>query len=95
MSAILITLKIEIMEKILLNIEKRLSAIEKMLAVNKTVLTFQEAADYSGLSRSYLYKLTSKGIIPHFKPEGKMIYFERTQLEKWLLRNPIYHLENE
>ena len=42
-----------------------------------------------------IIKLTSKGIIPHFKPEGKMIYFERTQLEKWLLRNPIYHLENE
>jgi excisionase family DNA binding protein len=51
---------------------------------NKTVLTFDEVAEYTGLSRSYLYKLTSSGQIPHFKPRSKMLYFNRLELEEWL-----------
>lgn len=55
----------------------------------KKVLTFKEAAIYSGRSSSNLYKLTSAGEIPHSKPEGKMIYIDREELENWMLRNPI------
>jgi excisionase family DNA binding protein len=55
----------------------------------KKVLTFKEAAIYSGRSLSNLYKLTSAGEIPHSKPEGKMIYLDREELERWMLRNPI------
>jgi len=66
---------------------QKLSAIETMLAGQKSVLTFDEAARYTGLSRSYLYKLTSTGKIPHYKPNGKMIYFDRLQLDEYLLKN--------
>ena len=31
-------------------------------------------------SRSYLYKLTASGNIPHSKPNGKMIFFEKRKL---------------
>lgn len=55
----------------------------------KRVLTFKEAAIYSGRSSSNLYKLTSAGGIPHSKPESKMIYIDREELENWMLRNPI------
>lgn len=51
----------------------------------KAVLTFQEVLEYTGFSASYLYKLTSLGLIPHNKPRGKMIFFNRLELEKWLL----------
>ena len=27
--------------------------------------------------------------IPHFKPFGKTLYFNRLELESWLLQNPI------
>lgn len=55
----------------------------------KEILTAEEAAKYLGVSRSYLYKLTMKKLIPHFKPMGKMCYFNRRELEAWLQTNRI------
>ena len=66
---------------------ERLDRLEKMLAGQKEVLTFDETCDYTGISRSYLYKLTSSGKIPHSKPNGKMLFFEKHKLVEWLLRN--------
>ena len=66
---------------------ERLDRIEKLIRANKTVLTFDEAVDYTGISRSYLYKLTAKGDVPFSKPRGKLIYFSREKLDKWLLSN--------
>jgi len=70
-----------------LKIEERLDRIERLIISNKKVLTFDEACDYTGLSRSYLYKLTSSGVIPHSKPNGKVIFFDKEKLNKWLLKN--------
>ncbi len=72
-----------------LSIEQRLLNIETLLTATKTVLTIDEACNYTGFARSFMYKLTSAGKIPCYKPQGKMIYFERAELEKWLLRNRI------
>ena len=55
----------------------------------KEVLTSDEAARYLGISKSYLYKLTMKQQIPHYKPMGKMCYFNRIELEKWLQGNRV------
>lgn len=70
-------------------LEQRLRNIEALLLTQKTVLSFDEAATYTGLSKSYLYKLTSTGQIPHFKPQGKHIYFNKVELDQWLQRNPV------
>ena len=40
-----------------------------------------------GISKSYLYKLTMRGEIPHYKPMGKMCYFNRYEIEEWLQQN--------
>lgn len=55
----------------------------------KEVLTSDEAARYMGVSKSYLYKLTMRQQIPHFKPIGKMCYFNRQELEQWLQSNRV------
>ena len=55
----------------------------------KEVLTSDEAAKYMGISKSYLYKLTMRQQIPHYKPMGKMCYFNRAELEKWLQSNRV------
>lgn len=55
----------------------------------KEVLTSDEAAAYMGISKSYLYKLTMKQLIPHYKPMGKMCYFNRKELESWLQSNKV------
>lgn len=56
---------------------------------SKEVLTSNEAAQYMGISKSYLYKLTMRQQIPHFKPMGKMVYFNRLELEQWLQNNRV------
>lgn len=71
-----------------LKLEDRLMRLEQLLTANKEVLTLDEACLYTGISRSYMYKLTSAEKIPHSKPSGKMIYFDRKKLDSWLLRNP-------
>lgn len=55
----------------------------------KPILTSQEAAAYLGISMSKLYKLTCQKEIPHYKPNGKLNYFEREEIEAWALRNRI------
>lgn len=55
----------------------------------KEVLTTDEAAKYMGISKSYLYKLTMGQQIPHYKPMGKMCYFNRLELEQWLQSNRV------
>ena len=68
---------------------ERLERIEKSVLLSKNVLTLDEAVLFTGLAKSYLYKLTASGKIPHYKPSGKLIYFDRAELEKWMLRNPV------
>ncbi|NDV63786.1 AlpA family transcriptional regulator [Bacteroides sp. 224] len=74
-------------------LEKRIMDVEgavKMAALTtKEVLTFDEAAIFTGLSKSYLYKLTSGQKIPHYKPSGKLCYFNREELQAWLLQNRV------
>ena len=61
--------------------------IEELAALNKDVLNLKEAAKYLNVSCSHLYKLTSAKEIPHFKPRGKQVFFERKELDSWLLQN--------
>ncbi len=68
---------------------ERLERIEKSVLLSKNVLTLDEAVMFTGLAKSYLYKLTASGKIPYYKPSGKLIYFQRDELERWMLRNPV------
>ena len=71
------------------SIEERIEELENLIYLSKNVLSFEEASRFLNLSKSYLYKLTSAGVIPHYKPQGKMIYFEKTAMEEWLRQNPV------
>jgi len=71
------------------SIEERIEELEALVYATKNVLSFDEASKYLNLSKSYLYKLTSTQQIPHYKPQGKMIYFEKDALEAWLRQNPV------
>lgn len=42
-----------------------------------------------GISKSYLYKLTMRHEIPHYKPMGKICYFNRKEVEQWLQSNRV------
>ena len=69
-------------------IKQELQVIKDLLANNsKKVLNLNELADYIGFSKSYVYKLTSQNLIPHSKPNGKAVFFDRDEIDKWLLNN--------
>lgn len=61
----------------------------RTLFATKKVLTSDETARYMGVSKSYLYKLTMRREIPHYKPLGKMCYFNRQEVEAWLQSNRV------
>ena len=67
----------------------RIDILTSAVLSNKQTLNLKEAAAFTGLAESYLYKLTSTQEIPHYKPRGKMLYFDRSELELWLRRGKI------
>lgn len=84
------------------NIEKQLNEIKELLvkqnSQQKEILTIEEAKDYLQLSKSCIYKLTSKREIPFYIPGGKKIYFKRSELDFWIYDSrvtPIQELEME
>lgn len=62
---------------------------DRVIFTTKEVLTSEEAARYMGISKSYLYKLTMTRKIPHYKPMGKVCYFNRKELEGFLQGNRV------
>lgn len=72
------------------NIKQQLDRIEQITSLGvKNVLTIEDVALLTGLSVSHIYTLTSKQEIPHSKPNGKKVYFKKSEIEDWLLQNRI------
>lgn len=75
------------MEQEILN---KLEAIERYsLLAAKNVLCFDDVVLLTGLSKSHLYKLTCTHQIPHYKPNGKHVYFDRVEVEDWMRQNRV------
>lgn len=74
-------------ELILEKLSEIANKLDEQNLLQKTVLNFNEACKYLDVSPSHLYKLTSTRQVPHFCPQGKKLYFNRTELEEWLQRN--------
>ena len=69
-------------------IAEQLNRVERnTLLAAKNVLTFEDVALLTGMSKSHLYKLTSTRQIPFYKPNGKNVFFDRSEVEDWLRQN--------
>lgn len=73
--------------------EDRLDELEALVRKPKDNLTLEEAADFLGFRKSYLYKMVYERKIPCYKPFGKLIYFERSELEALMKTNRIATVE--
>jgi len=77
----------------LATLDSRLDRIERLVLRMGTQesgpLGLDAAAKYLGISKSHLYQLTSKGLIGHFKPAGKKIYFDKSDLDVYLKRKRV------
>ena len=71
------------------SITEKLNFIESRLFAAKQMLTTEEAAYYMGVSRSLLYKMTHTMQIPHYKPRGKMVYFDKNELDDWMRQGKV------
>lgn len=68
------------MDKVL----QELHDLKRLIMANgKRTLTIEEAAEFTGLTISWLYNLTHTKEIPHYK-RGRKLYFDRVELDEWL-----------
>jgi excisionase family DNA binding protein len=63
-------------------------ALHKMFLFQKNVFDVQELCLYTGFSSSAIYKMTSKNEIPYSQPMGRKLFFNREEIDKWLLGKP-------
>ena len=60
-----------------------------IIYTQKAVLTTDEAAKYMGIAKSTLYKMMMRKQVPYSQPSGKVAYFNRLELEAWLMSNRV------
>ncbi|MFK7002040.1 helix-turn-helix domain-containing protein [Flavobacterium oreochromis] len=67
---------------------EKLNQLENLIVnTSKQILTVDDLVNYSGFSRSYVYKLVHNKLIPFSKPNGKTLFFEKVEVDKFLLKN--------
>jgi len=67
---------------------EKLNRLEKLIEdSSKEIFNVEGLENHTGFRRSYIYKLVHKNIIPYSKPNGKTLFFEKKEIDKWLLQN--------
>ncbi|HBI39989.1 MAG TPA: DNA-binding protein, partial [Tenacibaculum sp.] len=69
-------------DKILKKLFELETLINNQEVLLKQVLNLNEAAKYLDISKSHLYKLTSRKEIPFYCPQGKRLYFKKDELDQ-------------
>lgn len=69
---------------------EHLKIVESKFFMLKEMMTLDEAAEYLGASKSLLYKMTASRGLTHYKPNGRVIYIDRKDLDELLRTNPVY-----
>jgi excisionase family DNA binding protein len=61
------------------------------VAIMKHFISITAVSQITGISKSRLYKLTALGLIPHYKPTGKLL-FKLQEVIEWVesSKNKIY-----
>lgn len=71
-------------------IDRMLQLLEKFENQNymlKDFFTIEEASNYLNLSKSTVYKMTSKGELACYKPNSKTVFLSRQDLNNWIQGN--------
>lgn len=77
------------MTEIWCELKKELQELKNLTLLGaKKALRMNDAALLTGLSENTLYKMVHYKEIPYYKSKGgKMTYFDRTDLDNWMLSN--------
>lgn len=67
---------------------KKLDRIENLLeGYVREILNVEQLSEYTGFKKSQIYKLVHNNLIPYSKPNGKYLFFEKSEIDIWLLQN--------
>ncbi|WP_345007271.1 helix-turn-helix domain-containing protein [Snuella lapsa] len=78
------------MAEILSELKSLRKEVERSNFCNRSIYTTKDAAEFLGVSVSYMQKLIASREITFYRPKGKLIYLERKDLEDFVLKNPIH-----
>ena len=59
------------------------------LLAAKKVLNIDDVAALTGVSKSRLDKMTCRKEIPYYKRNGRLVYFDRAEVEAWMKQNRV------
>ena len=67
----------------------------KSILIDETAvfIDINEASNYLRLKKSYLYNLVYLKQIPFYKPNGKKLYFKRSELSRWISQSKVRTVE--
>jgi excisionase family DNA binding protein len=67
-----------------------LRRLEHLLSAQQSrPMNLTEVAEYLSVSKQCIYNLSSRGEIPHYKPNGKRLYFRKSEIDAWWSRRRI------
>lgn len=67
---------------------EKLNRLERLIVdSNKEIFNVEDLINYTGYKRSYIYKLVFNNILPYSKPNGKTLFFQKSEIDAWLLQN--------
>ena len=71
-------------------VELKLKQIEQVAVLAaKEVLSVKDVSLLTGMKESYIRKLVEQSKLPHYRPMGKKIYFEKSDIYSFLRTNRI------
>lgn len=50
----------------------------------KRMLTVDEVALYLGVTKQWVYSLVNQRVLPTYKPNGRRLYFDRSEVDEWV-----------
>ena len=75
------------MSKLFITAEELKSIFRDSFWVQKRVFNLKDLMNYTGWSDKNIYRLTSLNLIPFNKPTKGSLFFDRLEIEEWLLSN--------
>ena len=55
----------------------------------KQIFTKKNLMDYTSFSESTIHKLSSKNLIPHYKPTNGALFFDRLEIVEWIREHKV------
>lgn len=67
-------------------IDKKFDEIKIM---HKPFMSVEDLSVYLDLSPTYIRKMTHNREIPYYKPNGKKLYFNKEEIDEWVLSSRV------